>query len=73
MSQETLSSQQLRASLRRRYSTKSFDPAREIPADLWAVLEESLVLAPSSFGLQPYRFLVVEDSAVREKLLPRNQ
>jgi nitroreductase len=70
MSQETLSSQQLLESLRWRYATKSFDPAREIPADLWAVLEECLVLTPSSFGLQPYRFLVVEDRGVREKLLP---
>jgi len=70
MSQDTLSSRQLLESLRWRYATKSFDPARKIPADLWAVLEECLVLAPSSFGLQPYRFLVVKDSAVRERLLP---
>jgi nitroreductase len=71
MSQEALSSRQLLESLRWRYATKSFDPARKIPADLWAVLEECLVLAPSSFGLQPYRFLVIEDRAVREKLLPQ--
>ncbi|MGA2661425.1 MAG: NAD(P)H-dependent oxidoreductase [Verrucomicrobiota bacterium] len=71
MSQEALSSRQLLASLRWRYATKSFDPARKIPAGLWAVLEECLVLAPSSFGLQPYRFLVVEDRTVREKLLPQ--
>jgi nitroreductase len=70
MSQDTLSSRQLLESLRWRYATKSFDPARKIPADLWAVLEEALVLAPSSFGLQPYRFLVVKDSGVRERLLP---
>jgi len=70
MSQDTFSSRQLLESLRWRYATKSFDPARKIPAELWAVLEECLVLAPSSFGLQPYRFLVVEDGALRARLLP---
>jgi nitroreductase len=70
MNQSTLSSQQLLAALRWRYATKMFDPARKIPADEWAALEESLVLSPSSFGLQPYRFLVVQDRATREKLLP---
>lgn len=28
------------------------------------------MLSPSSFGLQPYRFLVINDPATRERLLP---
>ena len=56
------------ASLRWRYATKQFDPSRKIPAETWAALEESLVLTPSSFGLQPWKFLVVENPAVRERL-----
>ncbi len=67
--QTIMSSQRLLGSLRWRYATKSFDARRKIPAEVWTVLEESLVLAPSSFGLQPYRFLVVEDRAARERLL----
>ena len=55
-----------------RYATKVFDPSRKIPADTWAALEESLRLTASSFGLQPYRFLVVADPAVRERLLPHS-
>ena len=51
-----------------RYATKVFDPARPIPADLWSALEQSLVLTPSSFGLQPYHFLVITDPAVKAKL-----
>jgi nitroreductase len=51
-----------------RYATKKFDPARKIPADLWTKLEHSAILAPSSFGLQPWRFIVVETAATREKL-----
>ena len=51
-----------------RYATKGFDPQRKIPADLWKTLEEALVLSPSSFGLQPWKFLVVTDPAVRIRL-----
>ncbi|MFD0893341.1 NAD(P)H-dependent oxidoreductase [Luteolibacter ambystomatis] len=54
--------------LRWRYATKVFDPARRIPAETWAALEQSLVLTPSSFGLQPWQFLVVENPAVRAEL-----
>lgn len=53
-----------------RYATKQFDPAKKIPADLWEALEKSLILTPSSFGLQPWKFLVIRDPAVREKLRP---
>jgi nitroreductase len=52
-----------------RYATKAFDASRKIPAATWAALEETLILSPSSFGLQPWKFLVVEDAAVREKLM----
>lgn len=51
-----------------RYATKVFDPGRSIPDETWAALVRSLVLAPSSFGLQPWRFLVIDDPAVRSAL-----
>jgi nitroreductase len=51
-----------------RYATKKFDPNRRIPADQWAALEESMVLAPSSFGLQPWRFILVESPEIRGQL-----
>ncbi len=54
--------------LRWRYATKKFDPTRKIPAPLWQALESALVLSPSSFGLQPWRFIVVNDPAVRQQL-----
>jgi len=56
--------------LRWRYATKQFDPARKIPAADWLTLEESLVLAPSSFGLQPWKFIVVTDQVTKDKLVP---
>ena len=51
-----------------RYATKVFDPARKIGGTEWKALEESLVLAPSSYGLQPYRFLVILDPKLRDRL-----
>ncbi len=54
--------------LKWRYATKKFDPTRRIPADVWETLEHSLALTPSSFGLQPWQFLVVETPELREKL-----
>lgn len=55
-----------------RYATKVFDPAKKIPADTWAALEESLVLTPSSFGLQPWKFIVIENQELREQLVPHS-
>ena len=51
-----------------RYATKSFDPSKKISASDWAALEQSLLLAPSSFGLQPWHFVVVSDPAVRKQI-----
>src|SRR5512146_2370368 len=54
--------------LRWRYATKRFDASRRIPDADWSALEEALVLAPSSYGLQPWKFFVVNDPALRAKL-----
>jgi nitroreductase len=51
-----------------RYATKAFDPGRTVPQEQWDALEASLVLTPSSFGLQPYRFIVVTDGQLRAEL-----
>jgi len=63
-------SQQLLGQLNWRYATKQFDPARKISASDWATLAEALLLSPSSGGLQPWKFIVVTDPAVRAKLRP---
>ena len=56
------------AALRWRYATKHFQADRKIPAETWAALEESLILTPSSFGLQPWKFFVIENPDVRNSL-----
>jgi nitroreductase len=63
---------QLLDALQWRYATKVFDPAQKIPADIWQTLKQALVLTPTSFGLQPYRFLIVQDPAKRAALLPHS-
>ena len=63
-----LSARDLVERLSWRYATKKFDPTKKIPSDVWAALEQSLLLSPSSFGLQPWAFIVVNDRATREKL-----
>jgi nitroreductase len=67
--QHTLTPDALLGQLRWRYATKQFDPAKKIPADIWAALEQALVLTPSSFGLQPWKFIVVTDPAVKQSLV----
>jgi nitroreductase len=58
--------------LRWRYAVKKFDRTKKIaPAD-WATLEEVLVLTPSSYGLQPWKFVVVTDQATKERLVPHS-
>lgn len=51
-----------------RYAVKKFDPARKIPDATWSVLESAMVLAPSSYGFQPWKFIVVRDPGLRQKL-----
>ena len=56
--------------LKWRYAVKQFDSEKKISDEDWIVLENSLVLAPSSYGLQPYKFFVITNDELREKLRP---
>ncbi len=69
MNSIAVSPAQVLAQLQWRYAVKKFDPSKKIPADVWDVLEKSLVLAPSSFGLQPWKFFVVDNPVLRQQLL----
>ncbi len=52
-----------------RYATKQFDSTKQIPSETWHALEQSMVLAPSSFGLQPWKFFVIRNSELRQQLV----
>lgn len=51
-----------------RYATKTFDAGRKIPEHHWSALVQSAQLAPSSFGLSPWKFIVINDPALRTQL-----
>ena len=62
----------LEAALNWRYAVKAFDASRPIEPTTWAALENSLVMSPSSYGLQPWKFLVISDGALRAELRPHS-
>ena len=72
----TLSPEQLRPvlaeALHWRYATKVFDPTRRIDDATWSALEDSLVLSPSSYGLQPWKFLVITNKDLLAELRPHS-
>lgn len=53
-----------------RYACKKFDPTLQIREADWNVLSESLRLSASSYGLQPWKFHVIQSPELRQKLLP---
>lgn len=54
--------------LNTRYATKIFDPAKKVSEADMEKLLEAIRLSASSFGLQPYKILVVKDPQIRTEL-----
>ncbi len=54
--------------LKWRYATKKFDTEKKLTVEQLAILKEALRLAPSSFGIQPWHFVVVENTDLRAQL-----
>lgn len=54
--------------LQRRYATKQFDATQKLSDEQLHTMTESLRLAPSSFGLQPWKFIVISDPKLRAQL-----
>lgn len=69
MSNPPLEPKQALKQLHWRYATKKFDAGKIIPDSTWQTLEQSLVLSPSSFGLQPWKFFVIRNPEIRQQLL----
>lgn len=63
-----ISPNELLDALHFRYATKAFDPTRKISSETLSALKTCLTLTPSSFGLQPWKFIVVDSPEIREKL-----
>lgn len=51
-----------------RYATKKYDTSRHLSDEQFNDLLKAVQLAPSSYGLQPYRFITVKDAALLEQI-----
>lgn len=51
-----------------RYATKSFDPTKKIAEEDWETIIESARLSPSSFGYEPWKFLLIRNEDIKEGL-----
>jgi len=57
-------------SLHWRYATKSFDISKKVTEADLEFLKKAVQLSASSYGLQPYKVLVIESKELREALKP---
>lgn len=53
-----------------RHATKEFDPEKKISDEDFEFILETGRLSPSSFGFEPWRFVVIQDPELREQLKP---
>lgn len=60
----------LTENLKWRYATKKFDTDKKVSIENIEKLKEAVQLAVSSYGLQLYKVLIVENKEIREKLKP---
>ncbi|QGH36957.1 NAD(P)H-dependent oxidoreductase [Gracilibacillus salitolerans] len=51
-----------------RHATKKFDPNRKIDEEDFRFILDTGYLSPSSFGIEPWRFLVIQSPEMREKI-----
>lgn len=51
-----------------RYAVKKYDPTKKLTDEQLNVIKESLRLVPTSYGLQPLKYLIIEDPELRSKL-----
>ena len=56
--------------LKWRYATKKYDASKIVSVENIAYIKEAIQLSASSYGLQAYKVLIIEDKAIREKLKP---
>lgn len=53
-----------------RYATKKFDSTKKISTEDLNTLKEAIRLSSSSYGLQPYKILIIESPELRAKIQP---
>lgn len=56
--------------LKWRYATKKFDPDKKVSKAHIEKIMRAIQLSASSYGLQLYKVLIIENNELREKLKP---
>lgn len=55
--------------LKWRYATKKFDPVKKVSDEKIEIIKDVINLAPTSYGLQPFQVLIVENKELRNELV----
>lgn len=63
---------QLIQNLEWRYATKKFDPEKKVSKSDLEDIKKAISLAASSYGLQAYKVLIIEDPEIRKRLQPES-
>ncbi|WP_271813831.1 NAD(P)H-dependent oxidoreductase [Clostridium beijerinckii] len=53
-----------------RHACKQFDPTKTVSEEDFNTILEAGRLSPSSFGFEPWKFLIVQNKSLKEKLFP---
>lgn len=53
-----------------RYATKKFNSEKKVSNSDLEILKEAIQLSSSSYGLQPYKVIIVENEEIRKQLQP---
>ncbi|WP_445722697.1 NAD(P)H-dependent oxidoreductase [Flavobacterium sp.] len=70
MTNSTILKQDIIKAFQSRHATKEFDATKKVSAENMNFILETAHLSPSSFGFEPWHFVVVQDAALREQLKP---
>ena len=62
--------EQFLEAMQRRHACKIFEENKKIPSEDLEYILETGRLSPSSFGMEPWKFLVVQSQDVKEKIKP---
>lgn len=62
--------EQILSALNFRHACKEFNPDKKISEQDFKVILEAARLSPSSFGFEPWKFIVLQNPALREKIRP---
>ncbi len=70
MNNEILSAEDIIKAFQFRHATKEFDKTKKLSKEQIDFILQTANLSPSSFGFEPWHFIVVQDEQLRESLKP---